>query len=421
MSPALSLVIRPSAPATIAVPRRYTAGRRFVHGAALLLAGLVFCLLVSFFGPPWLRGLFEAINFLAPGAVPALLAATAGSLLIHELGHLLAAVSLNFEILGISLGPVRLLWLHGKYAVRFSAKRLLLGSVAVAPNSMRNWRVRAISVAAAGPLATLFGAVAASGILVSGHTAGVPHMFWSAFAQMNLVIFFLGLIPNNPSSLVRNDASLLRMLFQNGPDASEWELVHLIVQLRLHAIRPSDYPQLLMDRLATHQPTRAGTKVLIARTLSDWALDSGDVGTADQWDREAAAHALDCEPRLRNSALAASACFDVAFRGDMKSARAKFATVNLDELFPPCFAHRVRAARLLAMELPKLAPAEIIRAQYALPRGLDYYNFERMFLEKLHLQALSSISSPPHLRLNIEGAAVVSCASSPSGLQVNFN
>ena len=407
----------------MAVPRGYTVGRRFAHGAALLLAGLVFGLLVLFFGPPWMRGLFGAVGFDAPGAVPALLAATAGSLVIHELGHLLVAVLLDFEILGISLGPVRLLWLHGKYAVRFSAKRLLLGSVSVAPNSMGNWRVRAMWVAAAGPLATLVASVAASGMAVSGHTSGVPHLFWCAFAQVNLVIFVLGLIPNNPSAPVRNDAALLRMLFQNGPDAREWELVHLIGQLRLEAIRPSDYPAPLMDRLATHRANRPATRVLIARTLSDWALDSGDIGAADSRDREAAVHALDCEPRLRNSALAASACFDVAFRGDMISARAKFADVNLDELFPPCFAHRARAARLLAMELPKLAPAEIIRAQYALPRGLAYYNFERMFLEKMHLQALSPISStPPISRYNsIEGPAVVTCQPRRSDLQVDFS
>jgi hypothetical protein len=390
MSPALSLVIRRSTPAAVAVPRRYTAWRRFVHGAALLLVAVALGVLVLFFGPPWMRSLFGAISFGAPDAVPALLLATVISLIIHELGHLLAAVFLDFEVLGISLGPVRLLWLHGNYAVRFSAKRLFLGSVSVAPNSMRNWRTRAMWVAAAGPLATLFAGLAGGGIAVLGHSAGMQHTFWCALAQINLFIFALGLIPNSPSAGMRNDAALLRMLFLNGPEAREWEVVHLIGQLRLHAVRPSEYPEPLMDRLLTHSAGRPATSVLVARTLSDWALDSGDIRMADSWDREGAVQAPHCEPRLRNSTLAASACFDVVFRRDMRSARAKFTQVNLDELFPPCFAHRVRAARLLAMDLPQLAPAEIIRAQYALPRGRAYYDFERMFLEKLHLQALSS-------------------------------
>jgi hypothetical protein len=86
----------------------------------------------------------------------------------------------------------------------------------------------------------------------------------------------------------------------------------------------------------------------------------------------------------------------VVCRGDLNSARAKFACVDLDELFPPCFAHRVRAARLLAIGLPHLAPAQVIRAQYALPLGLAYYDFERMLLEKIHLQALAPKHSPTH-------------------------
>jgi hypothetical protein len=422
MSPALSLVVRRSAPAAVAVPRRYTAWQRFVHGAALLLAAVAFGLLILFLGPPWMRSLFGAVSFGAPGIVSALFLATVFSLVLHELGHLLAAVSLDFEVLGISLGPVRLLWLHGKYAVRFSAKRLFLGSVSVAPNGMRNWRSRAMWVAAAGPLATLFAALGACGIAVLGHSAGMQHTFWCALAQINLFIFALGLMPNSPFAAMRNDAALLRMLFLNGPEAREWELVHLIGQLRLHAVRPSDYPGPLMDRLLTHSAIRPATRVLVARTLSDWALDSGDIRTADSWDREAAVQVLHCEPRLRNSTLAASACFDVVFRGDMGSARVQFAQVNLDELFPPCFAHRARAARLLAMDLPRLAPAEIIRAQYALPRGLDYYDFERTLLEKLHLQALSSVCKTQNSRYNsIEGRAVVTCQPPRSDLQVDFN
>ncbi|HEY1948166.1 MAG TPA: site-2 protease family protein [Bryobacteraceae bacterium] len=400
MSAALSLAIRRTATATAVVPRRYTALQRFVHCAALLLAGLTLGLLVLSFGPPGMRSLFGAFSLNAPGALPALLIATAASVIIHELGHLLVAVSLGFEVLGISLGPVRLQWLHGKYAVRFSVKRLFLASIAVVPKDMRNWRRRSMSVAAAGPLATLLTAIAACGMAISRSPSGVEHTFWCALVQMNLFIFVLGLVPNAAQAVARNDAALFRMLFNDGLEAHELELVYLISQLRLHAIRPSDYPVPLMDRLAIHRASRSGARVMAARTMSDWALDLGDFRMADSWDREAVTHAAHCEPRLRNSALAASACLDVVFRGDMNSARAKFASVDLDELFPPCFAHRVRAARLLAIDQPHLAPAEVIRAQYALPLGLDYYDFERMLLEKIHLQALAGTCVSLQTRYN---------------------
>jgi Peptidase family M50 len=394
MSAALSLAIRRTATATAVVPPRYTALQRFLRCAAILLAGLTLGLLILSFGPPRMRSLFGAFSLNAPGALPALLIATAASVVVHELGHLLAAVSLDFEVLGVSLGLVRLQWLHGKYAIRFSIKRLFLGSIAVVPKDMRNWRSRSMSVAAAGPLATFLTAIAACGMAGLRSPNGVEQIFWCVLAQMNLFIFVLGLVPNGARAAVRNDAALFRMLFHNGLEAHELELVYLIGQLRLHAIRPADYPEPLMDRLAIHRASRSDVRVLAARTMSDRALDLGDFRTADSWDREAVTHAAHCEPRLRNSALAASACFDVVFRGDMNSARAKFACVDLDELFPPCFAHRVRAARLLAIGQPHLAPAEVIRAQYALPLGLAYYDFERMLLEKIHLQALAPEHSP---------------------------
>jgi hypothetical protein len=43
---------------------------------------------------------------------------------------------------------------------------------------------------------------------------------------------------------------------------------------------------------------------------------------------------------------------------------------------------------LLANEQTAQVPAQVIRAQYALPRGLPYYEFERMLLGRLHLKAL---------------------------------
>jgi hypothetical protein len=417
MSAALPLAIRRTATAVVPRPRRHTALQRFVHCAALLLVGLTLGLLGLSFGPPGMRSLFGAFSLNAPGALPALLIATATSVIIHELGHLLVAVSLDFEVVGVSLGPVRLQWLHGKYAARFSIKRLFLGSISVVPKDMRNWRRRSMSVAAAGPLATLLIAIAACRMAVLRSPSGVEHVFWCALAQMNLFIFVLGLVPNGARAAVRNDVTLFRLLFHNGLEAHELELVHLVSQLRLHAIRPSDYPVPLMDRLAIHRSGRSDTRVLAARTMSDWALDLGDFRMADSWDREAVAYAAHCEPRLRNSTLAASACFDVVFRGDMQSARAKFAHVDLDELFPPCFAHRVRAARLLAIGQPHLAPAEMIRAQYALPLGLAYYDFERMFLEKIHMQALANTCVSRQTRYNgIERPAVVTCQPLRSGL-----
>jgi hypothetical protein len=78
----------------------------------------------------------------------------------------------------------------------------------------------------------------------------------------------------------------------------------------------------------------------------------------------------------------------VLFRDDDAAARDKFRKVDFDALFPEYFAYRARAACLLANEQTAQVPAQVIRAQYALPRGLPYYDFERMLLCRLHLKAL---------------------------------
>ena len=77
------------------------------------------------------------------------------------------------------------------------------------------------------------------------------------------------------------------------------------------------------------------------------------------------------------------------FREDPRAAVHKFAKVDFDELFPPALAERAQAARLIACGLPHRAPAHILRAQYHLPLGNPYHNYERMLLDKLHARALS--------------------------------
>jgi uncharacterized SAM-dependent methyltransferase len=62
--------------------------------------------------------------------------------------------------------------------------------------------------------------------------------------------------------------------------------------------------------------------------------------------------------------------------------------VESDALFPRCLAHRTRAAEQIALGRPHRAPAEIIRAQYALPKGIAACAFERRLLEQLHMMVL---------------------------------
>jgi hypothetical protein len=244
-------------------------------------------------------------------------------------------------------------------------------------------------VVAAGPAATLLGGIGAASIVVFSAPSAWLSAFWSALALFHFLIFVLGLIPNGESAKARNDATLFLALYRNATAAQELSLYHRLMQLRLAAIRPCDYPSSLMSHVAQWKG-RTEANLLVARTLSEWALDCDDQARASVWERRALELSEHCDARLRNSALAASGCFDVLFRDDIAAARDKFRKVDFDTLFPEYFAYRARAACLLANEMTAQVPAQVIRAQYALPHGLPYYDFERMLLARLHFKALGA-------------------------------
>jgi hypothetical protein len=358
-----------------------------VFHAVLLVGAVALGALLESIGPPWVRAIFRNVNFDGVGNASAVLVALVAAVIMHEAGHLGMAWICDFEILGGKLGPLRLERLHGMRKISVSFNGLFSCAVSAAPRSGEHWRERMMLVVAAGPAATLVGAVGAASVVVLSAPAGWPGTFWSALALFHFLLFALGLIPNGESAPIRNDARLFLALIGDGPAADELKLYHRLTQLRLAALRPCDYPASLMSQ-AAHLIGRPEANLLIARTLTEWAIDSDDPARADIWDRHALEQSEPCNARLRNSALAASGCFDVLFRDDPAGARDKLQKVNFDALFPRYFGYRARAAWLLANNRLAEVPAQVIRAQYALPPGLPYYDFERMLLGRLHLKAL---------------------------------
>jgi hypothetical protein len=354
--------------------------------AALFVVAVALGVLLEAAGPRWVQAIFRNVNFDSFGNVSAMLAALLAAVVTHEAGHLFMAWLCGFAILGGKLGPLRLERLHGTRKISFSSG-LFSCAVSAVPRDDTHWRQKMMCVVAAGPAATLLGAIGAASVAVFAAPSAWLGAFWSTLALFHFLIFVLGLIPNGESAKARNDATLFLALYRNATAAQELSLYHRLTQLRLAAIRPCDYPSLLMSHAAQWKG-RTEANLLIARTLSEWALDCDDQARASIWDRRALELSEHCEARLRNSALAASGCFDVLFRDDTAAARDKFREVDFDALFPGYFAYRARAACLLANKLTAQVPAQVIRAQYALPRGLPYYDFERMLLGRLHLMAL---------------------------------
>ena len=351
----------------------------------LLIAALALGGLLQSYGPASLRTLFERVRLDSPSGLLALSLALLASVLAHELGHLLAAIALNYEILGAAVGPLQLDCWNRKYFFQWRGRQWSRCCVSAVPRTMDgDWRRRMMIVVAAGPFASLLFLWASSQI-----AASAPTPFWNACAEVNLFLVILGLVPNSRSAAIRNDAALFLALWRNAADAQDIFRCHQAIELSLRRRRPEDFPQPLLQELANFSEGRPYTHLIVARRMIEWAVDCGHFQLARDWDQAALAASACCGSHLANQALAESACLDVLLREDVRAASRKFAKVQFAELFPPSLAERARAAYFVATHQHQRAHTHILRAQYQLPLGDPYYNFERMLLDQLHHQALA--------------------------------
>ncbi len=316
------------------------------------------------------------------------------AVVFHEAGHLTAALVLNFRLLGISLGPVRVSFWHGRRTWKLSSQNLFTGSVSAIPPDSKQWRARMLAVVASGPAATFISGLMAGYLLLAIQGPTWLMSFLGALSQLSFFLFVLGFIPNSARNRVRNDARLFWIICRGGPAADEIRTYHEIMQTEASGIRPGAIPASLIRKLAVSQST-ADLELLCARTVVNWAIDRGDIASASAWDLYAFNIAKTCDERLRNSATAASGCFDILFRGNLNAARSKFAAVEFDSLTPECFRYRAQAAYWLAAGDIPAAMAAIARARYSFPAKLPYYDFETRLLSALHHEAVSMRAPEP--------------------------
>lgn len=372
----------------------------------LLLLAVAIGIVAEIFGPSWALMVFQGVRLETLSALTAFMAAFAAGIVLHEAGHLVAALFLDFEILGGSLGPVRAAHFHGKWTFQPSGA-ILSASISAIPRHNHSWRKRMLVVVAAGPGATFLSGVVAGSLLFNGHFGGWTGCFVGSLTELSFFLFVLGMIPNGAKAQVRNDARLCYSLLHNTPEAHEILLYHLVTQVGVAGMRPRDYPERLIRKLAAAQ-SRPDMSLIYAHTIIMWAVDRGDMQTAEAWEQRALELCDICDLRMRNLTLARSAFFDVLFRGNLGVARCKFAEVNLEVLSPPYFMHRAKAAYQLAAGNIEEALAEVHRSKFSFPKNLPYYEFEWTLLAQLHHNAIEVAELRKEARL---------AASKPHGQQ----
>ncbi|MBV9268832.1 MAG: hypothetical protein JO061_21870 [Acidobacteriaceae bacterium] len=346
----------------------------------MVASAVALACLAKFFGPTWLQQAFRTVNFAMPEQLAACLVALFTSVVLHECGHLLAAKALGFEILGGMLGPFRVSQLHGQRWVSFSVQSLFGGSISAIPRRNESWREHMLVVVGAGPAVTLLTCIAAA--ILAPKFAARDHAYFTCLAQINFVLFVLGLIPSSVRSETLNDARIFLSLLRRTPESNRIFLYHVVTQLRIQGCRPRTYPLWAIERMA-RVPGSSGLTLLFAQTIAHWALDRGDLASAEAWNAHAVQVANRCDARLRNSALAEAAFLDVVLRDDIRNAQQKICAVDPAYLTPKWMMYRAKAVLALTQGSIDEALAHICRAAFWFPKEMPYYDFQRMLLVRL--------------------------------------
>ncbi len=359
-----------------------------LFSATLLTAALCISVLVRSFGPGLLSACFLPVPIFELGGLCAVVVGLSSAVVCHEMGHLFAAILNDFEVSGLVLGPFRFIRLGTSWMLVVKKHRLFEASVSAFPRTEENWRLKMLAVVAAGPIATLMTGCASACLLhVIGGGDSWFIWFLRAFTQVSFLIFVLGLVPNHKSLLCQNDAAFLRSLWRADPQADEIFLYHLVLQQQRMGVRPRNYPVSLVQLLAQFEG-RPDFMAFFATTIASWAFDRGDADTASHWDRQALTLCSRCGFHSRSLATINSACFDMIYRQDLITARAKLDKLNLKEIVSPYLRYRAKAALHLAARRVPEALADIAAARFTLPKPLKDSGVEYLLLGHLHAVAL---------------------------------
>jgi hypothetical protein len=310
----------------------------------------------------------------------ALVFALAVSVVAHELGHLIPSLCFGFYVSRLALGPLSISRAHGQWKLRYS-RAWFSASVAAIPSDERAWRLRMLTVVAGGPIVTLCTFLTAVYLLENLSPTTSAACFLAGVAQLNLFLFVLGVVPNSANASVRNDARLFITLLQDGREAEQIRLYHQVTRLQIAGVRPSAYPKQLIARLAN---ATGNSDLMLFNALSIflWALDSGDLVTADVWDRHGNLLMEDRVLKLSHTVLSESACFDVLYRRNSVAAKQKLRVAN-QEALSPWLQNRSRAALQIAQGSYSQALIIVSNARASLPTAQAYFQFESTLLDQL--------------------------------------
>jgi hypothetical protein len=207
-----------------------------------------------------------------------------GSILFHELGHLVAGDIVRFRLLSFAVGPLSFAYTKGRWRAQMRYDKLTGGHTAMVPTTPRHIRLRVMILTLGGPLASaLLGAMGVVCLLL------IPGPAWSAALGRAVALatgfaigdFFFNLLPM-ASEAQYSDGARLWQMYRRGPWCDFHCANHYMGLSQSTPLRPRDWPREMVERaaeFAAQLPESAGSFAMAYVHF----LDSGDWQRALGW------------------------------------------------------------------------------------------------------------------------------------------
>jgi len=175
-----------------------------------------------------------------------------GTILFHELGHLVLGDIIRFRLIGFGVGPLSWAYAGGRWHAQMRGDRLLGGHTAMVPTTPRNIRARVVILTLGGPLASaLLGAIGAICLVL------IPGPAWPAALGRAVALttgfawgdFLFNLLPM-ASEAQYSDGALLWQMLGRGPWCDFHCANNYMALSRTTALRPRDWPTAMVERAA---------------------------------------------------------------------------------------------------------------------------------------------------------------------------
>lgn len=212
--------------------------------------------------------------------LPALFVGYLFSIFIHEAGHLLIALFVNFRVLSFAVWPAQLNFDQSAWRWSWLARKGPKGFIAITPIGTERLRSRLFFVTAAGPVASALLVVVCWFVLAQ---MDLPR--WAAeqillISLCSLVFAVAGLIPIRTQTVI-SDGARLAMLLRGSADWERMSAQQMTVAAAVSGIRPRDWnPDLIEMGLGPEDGT---LEARTGRALRySYLIDQGRIDEAEQ-------------------------------------------------------------------------------------------------------------------------------------------